>query len=114
MLPGCQWHTRPGGEITAVLVCCAMHGVKAHLEHALLPEGFNLRVRLVVCQPYATPGGTLVVRVRPARGGNSSENSPHYREAKKTTNVRDEIEKSFESKIRIFCASLAGSTSLCL
>ena len=54
---------------------------------------------------------TLVVRVRPARGGNSSENSPHYREAKKSTNVRDEIEKSFESKIRIFHASLAGSTS---
>ena len=57
---------------------------------------------------------TLVVRVRPARGGNSSENSPHYREAKKSTNVRDEIEKSFESKIRIFNASLTGSTSPCL
>jgi len=58
VLPGCQWHTRPEGVETAVLVCCAMHGVKAHLEHALLPEGFNLRVRLVVCQPYATPGGS--------------------------------------------------------
>ena len=58
MLPGCQWHTRPEGEETAVLVCRAVHGVKAHLEHALLPEGFNLRVRLVVCQPYATPGGS--------------------------------------------------------
>ena len=40
-----------------MLVSRALHGVKAHLEHALLPEGFNLRVRLVVCQRYATPGG---------------------------------------------------------
>ena len=55
-----------------------------------------------------------MVRVRLARGGNSRENSPHYREAKKSTNVRDEIEKSFESKIRIFNATLAGSTSRCL
>jgi len=41
-----------------VLVSSALHGVKAHLEHALLPEGFYLRVRLVVCQRYATPGGS--------------------------------------------------------
>ena len=52
-----------------------------------------------------------MVRVRLARGGNSSENSPHYREAKKSINVRGEIEKSFDSTIRIFDAGLAGSTA---
>src|SRR5258708_31698894 len=31
-----------------------------------------------------------------------------YREAKKSKNVRDEIEKGFDSKIRIFEVSLAG------
>ena len=41
-----------------MLVSRALYGVKAHLEHVLLPEGFYLRVRLVVCQPYATPGGS--------------------------------------------------------
>ncbi len=54
MPPGRQWLTRHEGE--GPLSWFAVHGVKAHLEHALLPEGFNLRVRLVVCQPYATPG----------------------------------------------------------
>jgi len=33
-----------------VLVSRALHRVKAHLEHVLLPEGFFLRVQLVTCQ----------------------------------------------------------------
>lgn len=57
MLPCCQWHTPARRRRTAVLVSRALHGVEAHLEHALLPEGFYLRVRLVVCQRNATPGG---------------------------------------------------------
>jgi hypothetical protein len=35
-----------------------------------------------------------------------------YKEEKKSRNVRDEIEKDFDSKIRLLEASLAGSASL--
>ena len=58
MLPDCQWHTGQKGEEPLSWFPATLHGVKAHLEHVLLPEGFYLRVRLVVCQRYATPGGS--------------------------------------------------------
>jgi hypothetical protein len=45
----------------------------------------------------------VVVRVRLAREENSSENSPHYREANKSTNVRDGIEKNRFQNPNIRC-----------
>ena len=66
-----------------------MHGVKAHLEHALLPEGFYLRVRLVVCQRYATPGGSRFrfASAWPA-GKNQRELPLTYKEASRRKKVR--------------------------
>ena len=40
-----------------MLVSRALHGVKAHLEHALLPEGFYLRVRFGTIEQHATKQG---------------------------------------------------------
>ena len=40
-----------------MLVSRALHGAKAHLEHALLPEGFYLRVRLGTIEQHATKQG---------------------------------------------------------
>jgi hypothetical protein len=72
-----------------VLVSRALHGVKAHLEHALLPEGFYLRVRLVVCQRYATPGGS---RFRIASTWHAEDDSARtpltYKEAPRRGKVR--------------------------
>jgi hypothetical protein len=65
-----------------------VRGVKAHLEHALQPEGFYLRVRLVVCRRYATPGGS---RFRFSSGwpaGNNSARTPlTYKEASRRGKV---------------------------
>jgi hypothetical protein len=111
VLPGRQWLTRHEGEgpLSWFAVPCMVSrhtwSTRSYQRVSTFTSGSSsvsrMRRRAVM----------LVVRVRPARGGNSSENSPHYREAKKSTNVRDEIEKSFESKIRTFNASLTGSTS---
>jgi hypothetical protein len=58
-----------------------VHGVKAYLEHALLPEGFYLRV-LVVCQRYATPGGSRFRFSSAWPVGNNSARTPlTYKEA---------------------------------
>ena len=114
MLPGRQWLTRYEGEGPLswfAVPCMVSRHTWSTRSYQRVSTFASARRLSAVCDAGRV---TLVVRVRPARGGNSSENSPHYREAKKSTNVRDEIEKSFESKIRIFKAGLTGSTSPCL
>jgi hypothetical protein len=60
-----------------------------HLEHALLPEGFYLRVRLVVCQRYATPGGSRFRSTLGCPAGNNSARTPlTYKEASRRGKVR--------------------------
>src|ERR1700675_3969283 len=55
------------------------------------------------------PGGSLLWFASAWLVGGIPARTPlTYREAKKSKNVRDEIEKGFDSKIRIFDASLAG------
>jgi hypothetical protein len=72
-----------------VLVSRALHGVKAHLEHVLLPEGFYPRVRLVVCQRNATPGGSLFRYASAWRARkNSATTSLTYKEASGRGKVR--------------------------
>jgi hypothetical protein len=84
----------------------------AFLANASDPEGLYLRVRLVACQPYATPGGPRLWFASAWLAGEIPARTPlTYKEAKKPTNVRGEFEKSFDSEIRIFDASLAVSTA---
>jgi hypothetical protein len=59
------------------------------LEHALRPEGFYLRVRLVVCQRDAKPGGSRFrfASAWPARN-NSARTPLTYKEASKAEKVK--------------------------
>jgi len=101
-----------------VLVSRALHGVKAHLEHALLPEGFYLRVRLVVCQRNATPGGT---RFRFASTWPAGKNSARTPLTYKEPSGRGKVRKNFRfqevaftvlltSKVTEWHAAVATST----
>jgi len=83
-----------------------VHGEKAHLEQPLVQEGLYLRVRLVASQPYAMPGGSRLWFVSAWLAGEIPARIPlTYREAKKSTNVRDEIEKSFDLPLFITLSS---------
>jgi len=89
VLPGCQWHTRNEGEEPLSWFPVPY---MAHLEHAPLPEGFYLRVRLVVCQRCAKPGGSRFrfASAWPARN-NSTRTPLTYKEASKAGKVKKKL-----------------------
>jgi len=77
VLPDCQWHTGQKGEEPLSWFPVPLHGVKAHLEHVLLPEGSTFA---------SGPSSVSVMRRLAAHGfgscppglrGKTSENSPH-------------------------------------
>jgi hypothetical protein len=54
-----------------------LHALKAHVEQALLPEGFHLRIRLDVVGSCDAQRLTGEVCGRRSRSGEFSENSPY-------------------------------------